>query len=90
MLRRQEGMLRRQEQQHLAEEQMRIAAIIAEKKELEEKLAVMSREASGNLYILYMIYGIMVLQIYQKDANFVNAKCVNTKFQSTFLILVSI
>ncbi|KAK1428697.1 hypothetical protein QVD17_17536 [Tagetes erecta] len=47
MLRRQEGMLRRQEQQHLAEEQMRISAIIAEKKELEEKLAVMSRKASG-------------------------------------------
>ncbi|XP_076944295.1 uncharacterized protein LOC143614866 [Bidens hawaiensis] len=48
MLRRQEGMLRRQEQQQLAEEQMRISAIISEKKELEEKLAVMSREASGS------------------------------------------
>ncbi|KAI3830042.1 hypothetical protein L1987_04174 [Smallanthus sonchifolius] len=47
MLRRQEGMLRRQEQQQLAEEQMRISAIISEKKELEEKLAVMSRQASG-------------------------------------------
>nr|GEU32123.1 hypothetical protein [Tanacetum cinerariifolium] len=48
MLRRQEGMLRRQEQQQLAEEQMLISAIISEKKELEEKLAVMSREASGS------------------------------------------
>ncbi|PWA52842.1 myosin heavy chain-related protein [Artemisia annua] len=48
MLRRQEGMLRRQEQQQLAEEQMRISVIISEKKELEEKLAVMSREASGS------------------------------------------
>lgn len=48
MLRRQEGMLRRQEQQQLAEEQMRISAIISEKKALEEKLAVMSREASGS------------------------------------------
>ncbi|KAL8215222.1 hypothetical protein R6Q57_004670 [Mikania cordata] len=47
MLRRQEGMLRRQEQQQLAEEQIRISAIISEKKELEEKLAAMSREATG-------------------------------------------
>ncbi|KAD3338523.1 hypothetical protein R6Q59_026711 [Mikania micrantha] len=47
MLRRQEGMLRRQEQQQLAEEQIRMSAIISEKKELEEKLAVMSREATG-------------------------------------------
>nr|XP_043609380.1 paramyosin [Erigeron canadensis] len=47
MLRRQEGMLRRQEQQQLAEEQMRIFAIMSEKEELEEKLAAMSREASG-------------------------------------------
>ncbi|KAF5821577.1 hypothetical protein HanRHA438_Chr01g0016041 [Helianthus annuus] len=48
MLRRQEGMLRRQEQQQLAEEQLKISVILSEKKELEEKLAVMSREASGN------------------------------------------
>ncbi|XP_076892353.1 uncharacterized protein LOC143544079 [Bidens hawaiensis] len=47
MLRRQEGMLRRQEQQQLAEEQMRISTIISEKKELEEKLAVLSREAAS-------------------------------------------
>ncbi|KAI3667701.1 hypothetical protein L6452_42770 [Arctium lappa] len=47
MLRRQEGMMRRQEQQQLAEEQMRISAIMSEKKELEEKIAVMSKEASG-------------------------------------------
>ena len=51
MLRRQEGMMRRQEQQQLAEEQIRISAIMSEKKELEEKLAVMSKEASGNNYI---------------------------------------
>ncbi|KAK9057587.1 hypothetical protein SSX86_022423 [Deinandra increscens subsp. villosa] len=49
MLRRQEGMLRRQEQQQLAEERIRVSAIISEKKELEEKLAVMSREASDFL-----------------------------------------
>ncbi|KAL7598794.1 hypothetical protein Lser_V15G26576 [Lactuca serriola] len=47
MLRRQEGMMRRQEQQQLVEEQRRISAIISEKKELEEKLAAMSREVSG-------------------------------------------
>ncbi|KVI03632.1 myosin heavy chain, non-muscle isoform X1 [Cynara cardunculus var. scolymus] len=47
MLRRQEGMMRRQEQQQLAEEQIRISAIMSEKKELEEKLVVMSKEASG-------------------------------------------
>ncbi|XP_071689371.1 uncharacterized protein [Rutidosis leptorrhynchoides] len=47
MLRRQEGMLRRQEQQQLAEEQMKLSAIISQKNELEEKLAVLSRQASG-------------------------------------------
>lgn len=46
MLRRQEGMMRRQEQQQLAEEQMKISLIISEKKEFEEKLAAMSKEAS--------------------------------------------
>ncbi|KAJ0792145.1 hypothetical protein HanOQP8_Chr01g0014081 [Helianthus annuus] len=54
MLRRQEGMLRRQEQQQLAEEQLKISVILSEKKELEEKLAVMSREASGNLQNLVL------------------------------------
>ncbi|KAI3526173.1 hypothetical protein L1887_05416 [Cichorium endivia] len=49
MLRRQEGMMRRQEQQQLAEEQMKISVIISEKKELEEKLAAMSKEASSGI-----------------------------------------
>ncbi|XP_024982283.1 paramyosin-like [Cynara cardunculus var. scolymus] len=47
MLRRQEGMLRRQEQQQLAEEQLRISTIISEKKDLEEKLAAMSKNITG-------------------------------------------
>ena len=65
MLRRQEGMLRRQEQQQLAEEQMRISAIISEKKELEEKLAVMSREASGNRYIQIKMYTMHTKDLYE-------------------------
>ncbi|KAL4587688.1 hypothetical protein LXL04_000562 [Taraxacum kok-saghyz] len=47
MLRRQEGMMRRQEQQQLVEEQMKVSLIVSEKKELEEKLAAISRETSG-------------------------------------------
>ncbi|KVH94637.1 hypothetical protein Ccrd_003279 [Cynara cardunculus var. scolymus] len=49
MLRRQEGMLRRQEQQQLAEEQLRISTIISEKKDLEEKLAAMSKNITERL-----------------------------------------
>ncbi|KAI3507693.1 hypothetical protein L1887_22683 [Cichorium endivia] len=47
MLRRQEGILRRQEQQQLAEEKDRISIIISEKRDLEEKLAAMSKNISG-------------------------------------------
>lgn len=47
ILRRQEGILRRQEQQLLKEEQHRVSIIISEKKDLEEKLAVMSKKISG-------------------------------------------
>lgn len=43
----QESILRRQEQQILMEEQARASALMSEKQELEQKLAAMSRRASG-------------------------------------------
>ncbi|CAI9770866.1 unnamed protein product [Fraxinus pennsylvanica] len=41
-----ESMMRQQEQQQLAEEHLRISALVVQKQELEEKLAVMSRTSS--------------------------------------------
>ena len=43
-------MLRHQEQEQLAKEQTRIAALMSEKEELEEKLNSMSREAAGSFH----------------------------------------
>lgn len=44
--------MRQQEQQQLAEEQLRTSALILQKQELEEKLAAMSRTSSGFAYLL--------------------------------------
>lgn len=42
-------MLRQQEQQRLAEEQTRVASLMSEKQELEQKISVLSSRASGNM-----------------------------------------
>lgn len=44
-----ESVLRQQEQQRLAEEQTRVASLMSEKQELEQKISVLSSRASGNL-----------------------------------------
>lgn len=44
-------MLRQQEQQRLAEEQTRVASLMSEKQELEQKISVLSSSASGNMWL---------------------------------------
>lgn len=41
-------MLRQQEQQRVAEEQTRVAMLMSEKQELEQKISVLSSGPSGN------------------------------------------
>lgn len=41
-------MLRQQEQQRVAEEQTRVASLMSEKQELEQKISALSSGASGN------------------------------------------
>jgi hypothetical protein len=48
-----ESLMRHQGQQQLANEQNRIASLMSEKQELEEKLNSMSREAAGSAHKTY-------------------------------------
>jgi len=53
--------MRHQGQEQLAKEQSRIASLMSEKQELEEKLNSMSREAAGSAHKSFWIFYIEFL-----------------------------
>ena len=57
-----ESLLRQQEQQKLTGEQSRAASLVAEKKELEEKIAALTMKASG-AYETYFVASYRVLYL---------------------------
>jgi hypothetical protein len=59
-----ESLMRHQGQQQLANEQSRIASLMSEKLELEEKLNSMSREAAGSAHKNLQIFYIKFLMAY--------------------------
>lgn len=59
-----ESLLRHQEQEQLTKEQSRIASLMSEKQELEEKLNSMSREAAGSAHKNFSIFYIKFVMAY--------------------------
>lgn len=48
--------MRQQERKQLTEEQARISVLMSEKQELEEKLVMFSRKASGITYKSFLVF----------------------------------
>lgn len=48
--------MRQQERKQLTEEQARISVLMSEKQELEEKLVMLSRKASGITYKSFLVF----------------------------------